>query len=522
MSKPIPSYLKLHVEPSAELHAPRLDEIPVLDEICRTFALATGWPLNLSRERLSRPNVVWSKPLEFDGASKASELVVTRDTDERGKRLVASQESAIAHAEAIAAILLELERARRAVWQREAELAAGVPVVARRDDAAHLARRLQAVLQGGAEAVGCQAAALYLLDDATTQLKLRAAWGLPKQRLLEAGRPLRGAVADLEALVGHAVVLQDTSLLPHWKTPEDFSAAVCVPVASDTTILGTLWFFADRVRDFTTEQTNLIEIVAGRMAAELERETLIRQGVASKRFDEQLSRGAEWQLQRLPSFAPLVDDWQVAGWTEPSDTLGGSFHDWSVLLDGRLALSVGRTDGPMLDAALGAATLQSMLKSHACYRHEAHQMLERMNETWWTVSPGGQLASLLYATIQPDSGEMEFAAAGQVEAFAIRGSDCNVVTERCDAIGAQPEFQVKTQQEQIAPGDVLLFISEGPSAAACKDDLAGCATELAKALCAHADDSAEQLAAAARDVVESGTTQDIAVDCSLVVIRRCR
>ena len=73
--------------------------------------------------------------------------------------------------------------------------------------------RLEAVLRGGTEAVDCQAAALYLLDDATSQLKMRSCWGLPLDRLAAPARPLKGAVADLEALLGHAVVIEDTDVL---------------------------------------------------------------------------------------------------------------------------------------------------------------------------------------------------------------------------------------------------------------------------------------------------------------------
>ena len=56
-------------------------------------------------------------------------------------------------------------------------------------------------------------------------------------------------------------------------------AAVCVPVSTSTTILGTLWIFSTAKRDFTPQQTNIIEMVAGRVASDLERAMLVRQGV---------------------------------------------------------------------------------------------------------------------------------------------------------------------------------------------------------------------------------------------------
>ena len=163
-------------------------------------------------------------------------------------------ETARALASAIAGMLDELQQTRHVLWQREAELAAGVPLVPLSDEESHLAEKLQTTLRGAAEAVDCQAAALYLIDEATTELKMRSCWGLPFERLMAPARPMKGELADLEALLGHAVVLENTALMPGWKSPEDFASAVCVPVASATMLLGTLWVFGAEVRDFTDQQ----------------------------------------------------------------------------------------------------------------------------------------------------------------------------------------------------------------------------------------------------------------------------
>ena len=107
--------------------------------------------------------------------------------------------------------------AREELRKREAELAAAVPVIERPGDPVHLAERLEAVLRGGAQAVNCHAAAVYLLDAATTELKLRTAYGLPRERLTLGPRPLRAATADLEALAGHAVVMKNRAVRAEWQ-----------------------------------------------------------------------------------------------------------------------------------------------------------------------------------------------------------------------------------------------------------------------------------------------------------------
>jgi GAF domain-containing protein len=180
-------------------------------------------------------------------------------------------------ADAILRLYGQLARARQIIRHRDAELAAGVPVVARADEPERFAHLLESILRGGAEACECQAAALYMLDNATTTLKLRASFGLPIERLMQPPRPLKGAIADLEALLGHAVALERASAFGPWRVPEEFAAALCVPVSSPTIPLGTLWFFSNHPRDFTDRQTNVAELVAGRLAAELERATLLAQ-----------------------------------------------------------------------------------------------------------------------------------------------------------------------------------------------------------------------------------------------------
>jgi hypothetical protein len=184
--------------------------------------------------------------------------------------------SAVALAETLATTLGENYRWRAELAAREAELAVdATPNGEPTDESVRLASRLRDVLKTGAKALGgFDAAALYLLDDETTRLKIRALWGLPTDRFLDPPRPLRGARADVEALLGSAVVLNEAYLAEAWKAPEDFDCSLCVPVASETTILGTIWYFSNKKREIETRELETLELIAGRVVAELEKEKL--------------------------------------------------------------------------------------------------------------------------------------------------------------------------------------------------------------------------------------------------------
>ena len=460
----------------------------------------------------------WSATVEGEDGAPAGRLIIEPAMSSEYGAQACELEHARPLALAVARLLSQNNRLKRAVWEREAELAAGVPVTARPDEEAHLAERLTSVLKSGADSIGCQAAGLYLLDDATSSLKLRAAFGLPQQRLLDNPRPLRGAVADLEALVGHAVVLEDTSLLPHWRCPEPFAAAVCVPVSSPTMPLGTLWIFSQQRRDFTPEQTNLVEIIAGRIAADLDREMLLTESAQAKSRDRVYEAASRWQQDRLPSVAPLLSGWDVAGWTQQADALGGDFHDWAVLPDGRLAIAVADAHGTLVEAGLNAASLHAALKAHAGYRHDAAELLTRLGETLWSASAGDQFASLLYGTIEPESGRMEYALAGSANGLIVRREGCEALSSEALPLGSGPECRYALCRRELAAGDVLLLLTEGAARAVDASGKLISAGTLASLVRKGRQQPAKEIAMELRRLLDRGP--EATSDMTVLVVKR--
>ncbi len=359
---------------------------------------------------------------------------------------------------AVGKMLEELLATRHALWEREAELAAGVPVLGRPGNQKHLAARLEAVLRGGAQATRCHAAAVYLLDESTSNLKLRSSWGLPPQRLLDPPRPLRGAMADLEAMLGHAIVLEDAHLFEHWRLPEEFAAAVCVPIATPTTVLGTLWVYSRTKRAFTDHQTNILEVVAGRIAADLEREVLLKEGVDAARLKRQLAAAERIQRIQTPTHSPLLDGWEIAGWS-PQDTLRGDFYDWFCLPDGMVGTVLGDCPDRGLSATLSAAALRTCVRSHGHYHRNAAHVLNRANLTLWTSSAGDQAASVFYGLIDTRRNRLRCASAGELGMIHLRAGRWRSTLRNTPLLGSGPETAYTAFSGQLEVGDVLMILT---------------------------------------------------------------
>jgi serine phosphatase RsbU (regulator of sigma subunit) len=420
-------------------------------------------------------------------------------------------------------MLGELFETQHVLWKREAELAAGVPLVPAGDEANHLAVRLEAVLKGGAEAVGCQAAALYLLDEGTSHLKLRSCWGLPRDRLRDPARPLRGAVADLEALLGNAVVLDDALLMQHWKVPEGgYAAAVCVPISSPTTLLGTLWVFSTTPRDFDDRQTNMLEIVAGRLASDLEREMLLCEGIDAAMLKRQMAAAERLQQDQLPGIAPQVEGWDLSGWAAQARGLGGAFYDWFCLDDGRLAVVVGSASGSGMEAALMASSTRTAIRCHAQRGLAAEQVLTEVNRTLWTGSTGGQHAGLLFGLLNPTSGDVAWSVAGPIGIIAVEGSGWRSLSQSSPLAAEDPDTIYQSHTLQLQPDEAMVVFSEGVAAAADPQGRMFGEAGVAEGLVALQEHSAEACSTAIRGSLATHQAGPARTDQAILVARRRR
>ncbi len=457
--KATPGHLKSQTNP-AETNSPEAELFGGLEELCDAFSAATGWPLRYESgaEMRQDPVLKWSAPVNQGvgvalghlriGLGELAGRPTAQRTPKPAQRL-ASQ---------IASLLGELSAARRTVWHREAELAAGVPVVARTDEPEQLATRLRAVLRAGARACECQAAALYMLDEGTSELKLRSAWGLRVDRLMQPARPLEGAMADLEALLGHAVALERAASFGPWHVPEEFPAALCVPVSTSATPLGTLWLFSDREREFTSVHTELAELTAGRLAAELERAMLITAQVKSTEALREIDAARRLQQSQWPQSIRLIDEgWELAGRISAAGQLSGAFYDWQWLPGDELAIAVGEASQARFAGALTTAALRSAIRLESEHGIRPGELLARLNCSLWQTSGGDESAALFFGILDLRTGEIRYSWAG-CPAAELQEADSSEasLTER-PPLGVIADQRFADQTMRIMPGGVVLL-----------------------------------------------------------------
>lgn len=458
----IPDYLRLHTgnENDAQAEGETLEagaaapeqHVFNMDVLCQKFAEVTGVDLQYgSRDALPR-ELDWFMEIEDTRPGETMAFGIkgaNRNTEAQTLRQIENLAGEVGW------LANRLHKAERALWEREAELAVGIPVTAYPEiEKSHIAERLEAILRCGVEAVNCTAGALYLLDEATTQLKIRSQWGFDQGVFTEPARVLRGARGDLEALTGHAVVVEERDELNYWNIPEEFSAAVCVPVSTMTMPLGTLWIYSTEARPFDDHETNLIEVIAGRIAVELEREVLIREA-ANRRNGSNLAGAIDWQQQMAPTTQPLADGWDFAAATSFKSSLTGDHCFWHSRGDGNVFSSVSSVVGEVPEIALTSALLAGTIRG-LCESRLVSDVVEGVNRTLWSSSDGDLLASIYASEINPRTGQVKFVATGDVGVFIIRPHGWEELSIDNTYCGSDDELEFEAVETKLESDDILI------------------------------------------------------------------
>lgn len=465
MKRRYPSHLRLHSEDrettaeQSKRHNVGLVQDEV-QELLTCFEEATSWGISqrLSSESglsIPQPHVMTGlRPRRWrliessiqDGNLDGDLLDLPSVSMEKAQKLL----------NALERLVDRLEGAEDTVRRQEAELATAVGLSSRKDRDREIADRLESILDSTSRTIGACAAAIYLLDEDTTSLKLRSCIGLPASRLSMPARPLKGSLADLEALLGNAVLLSDIEMMPEWPSPEDFGSAIVVPIGSPSMPYGTLWFWSVESRGYSATQIEVANLAAGRIMNEIEQSILGEELTESREIRQQLETASMTQASLLPDSQRLHESFDVHGWTYQNAELGGGFHHWDLTPNNMISLLVGNSaqDGP--EGALVATSIQSITRVQWRAQASIANTMRAINDIHWSMPDANWKASVGLIQINPKTNHGSICCAGKIQAFIVSERGFRPIGSQVLEVGSEPDTEFFPKRFVLQKGEILV------------------------------------------------------------------
>ena len=168
------------------------------------------------------------------------------------------------------------------------------------------------------------------------------------------------------------------------------------------------------------------------------------------------------QQQMLPTFAPTLDNFEIAAVCEPTKHCGGDFYDYLQLGDETLDFVVGDVSNHGFGSALIMVGARRSLRTCARMYGDLGKILTVANQSIYEDTGGEHFVTLFYGRLNPISRLLTYSAAGHPVWML---SACGKITDlKCSGmpLGLVEDNQyLDTDTIQMNPGDLLIAPTDG-------------------------------------------------------------
>lgn len=193
---------------------------------------------------------------------------------------------------------------------------------------------------------------------------------------------------------------------------------------------------------------------------------LERTTAAKERIESELRIARTIQMSFLPrSFPPFPQRSEIDLYAalEPAREVGGDFYDFFLLGEERLFVAIGDVSDKGIAAALFMAVTKSLLKAVAEKDMEPTELLLRVNRELCRENDAMMFATVLCGVLELHSGEFSYTNAGHSPPLLCRQGEPPAWLEIPEGLilGVFPDARYSSMKLQLAPGDCLLFYTDG-------------------------------------------------------------
>ncbi|HEX7733697.1 MAG TPA: PP2C family protein-serine/threonine phosphatase [Ktedonobacteraceae bacterium] len=180
-----------------------------------------------------------------------------------------------------------------------------------------------------------------------------------------------------------------------------------------------------------------------------------------ERIEQELRTAQAIQKAFLPKETPALSGWHLMPYYQPAREVGGDFYDFIALEDGLLGLVIGDVTGKGVPAALVMATVLTMLRGAARASSSPAEVLELVNDLLAAEIPAGVFVTCFYALLDPRDGSLRYANAGHEAPYRQRENHASELWATGMPLGMLPGSRYEEFEATLAPGESLLFYSDG-------------------------------------------------------------
>ena len=273
------------------------------------------------------------------------------------------------------------------------------------------------------------------------------------------GRGIVGAAAESK----HAVLVPDVSKDSRYvEANPETKSELAVPLVYKDRVIGILDLEHTRRGFFTEDHKRTIMTLAAQIAIAIENARLYEEVARQeRRLERDLSLARELQVRLLPQSRPTLEHLDVAAKFVPARAIGGDLYDFIPYSLSRMGIVIGDVSGKGAPAAIYAALVSGILRSHAPIEPSPSEMLSAVNLSLAERRIEAQFVSLIYAVWDDENRTLTVANSGLPRPIYVHGNTNEVIEATGLPLGLFDEAEYDEFKFRMKPGDLFVFFSDG-------------------------------------------------------------
>jgi phosphoserine phosphatase RsbU/P len=270
-------------------------------------------------------------------------------------------------------------------------------------------------------------------------------------------------------LVGHAAESQQAVLVPdvtkdsrYVEANPETRSELAVPMVYKGKVIGVLDLEHTRRGFFTEEHQRTMTTLAAQIAIALENARLYEEiERQERRLERDLALARELQGRLLPQTSPKLAHLDVAAKFVPARAIGGDLYDFIPYSMSRLGIVIGDVSGKGAPAAIYAALVSGIIRSHAPIEPGSAEMLSAVNLSLAERRIEAQFVSIIYAVWDDEHRTLTVANSGLPRPIFVHGGKNEVIEATGLPLGLFDEADYDEFKFRMKPGDMFVFFSDG-------------------------------------------------------------
>jgi phosphoserine phosphatase RsbU/P len=304
---------------------------------------------------------------------------------------------------------------------------------------------------------------ILLLDAAGEKLQHRFSLRFQENIQLKHDIGLGKGVVGYAVQHRQAVLVSDVSKDSRYilLNPETRSE-LAVPLIYKDKVIGVLDLEHTRRGFFTEDHKRTVTTLAAQVAIAIENARLYEEiARQEKRLERDLALARELQFRLLPQSRPQFTNLEVAAQFMPARAIGGDLYDFVNYSMSSMAMVIGDVSGKGAPAAIYAALVSGILRSHAPIEPGPAEMLRAVNFSLGERRIDGQFVSLIYAVWDDGDRSLQVANSGLPRPLYCHDGKIDVIEATGLPLGLFDDAEYDEFTFKAKPGDMFVFFSDG-------------------------------------------------------------